>query len=116
MSRAVSVAAQKNGGDSDHPIWRACGMTISISSNEVVCVFLVVGHSRNSKHPVCLHLSARIRLLCRILRKEMAAFCYSFLPWWKLFFLLPIPIVPLVFVGIEFEFHGLQNLSISHSF
>jgi hypothetical protein len=24
---AVSVAAQKNGGDSDHPIWRASGIT-----------------------------------------------------------------------------------------
>ena len=32
MSRAVSVAAQKYGGDSHHPIWRELGTTISISS------------------------------------------------------------------------------------
>ena len=31
-SRAVSVAEQKNGGDSHHPIWREWGTTISMSS------------------------------------------------------------------------------------
>ena len=36
-SLAVSVAAQKNGGDSRQPIWRAVGTTNSTSSIEVVC-------------------------------------------------------------------------------
>ena len=32
QSRAVSVAAQKKGGDSHHPIWRLLGMSISVLS------------------------------------------------------------------------------------
>jgi hypothetical protein len=32
MSRDVSVAAQKNGGDSDQPICKLCGTTISVLS------------------------------------------------------------------------------------
>ena len=40
MSLAVSVAAQKKGGDSDQPICRACGTTICVSSRVVVVVFM----------------------------------------------------------------------------
>ena len=35
MSLAVSVAAQKKGGDSVQPIWRACGTTSSVLSKLV---------------------------------------------------------------------------------
>jgi hypothetical protein len=35
-SLAVSDAAQKNGGDSHHPIWRLLGTTIFVSSR---CAF-----------------------------------------------------------------------------
>ena len=34
-SRAVSDAAQKNGGDSHHPIWRLFGTTICMSLKSV---------------------------------------------------------------------------------
>ena len=42
MSLAVSAAEQKKGGDSLHPIYRAFGTTISVSSSVVL---LVVGGS-----------------------------------------------------------------------
>ena len=35
-SLAVSVAVQKSGGDSHHPIWRLVGTTISMSSSGVL--------------------------------------------------------------------------------
>ena len=37
MSLLVSVAAQKNGGDSDHPICKPCGMTTSMSLSSDFC-------------------------------------------------------------------------------
>ena len=41
VSLAVSEAAQKNGGDSTHPICRLCGTTITVSSMSHVLPFFV---------------------------------------------------------------------------